>query len=95
MGRKPLLWIASIVVALIAGWQLTFAQVDKGRSAQQWEYKALVGDDESSPGEEFLKDVAKLGEDGWELVAVEPSSGYGVGTRPHRNRRVFHFKRPK
>jgi hypothetical protein len=83
MDRKPLLWIAAVVVAIIAGWQLASAQGEKEKAAQKWEYKVVV----IAGNQDREKSLADAGEAGWELVSATVSGNNYV---PH-----FYFKRPK
>lgn len=91
MDRKPLLWIVAVVVALTAGWQLVQAQGEKEKVIQKWEYKSIYGAELTADS----KDVAQLGKEGWEMIAVEPAlPSVQSGGTVRRTERIFYFKRP-
>ena len=94
MNGKPLLWIVAVIVALVAGWQLASAQGEKAKG-QKWEYKVISGGKAQIPAADLLKELADLGDVGWELVAVEPATKYSHGNNLLTTERVFHLKRAK
>jgi len=83
------------VIALAAGWQLASAQGEKEQAVQKWEYRAIAGGQDSIPSRETIRELAQLGDDGWELVAVEPAAIYVQGGSTNHGYRVYHLKRPK
>lgn len=91
MNRKPLFWILVLALALVAGWQLASAQGEKAdvkeKPVQKWEYKM-----ETDPTK-----LDALGNDGWELVSVEPPAPFVRGNMQmfETTKRAWHFKRPK
>ena len=65
----------------------------------KWEYKVLTKDEIAGLSDkDFAAGLNKLGEEGWELVAVEPAQagarGAGAGGRGAREAE-YYFKRPK
>jgi hypothetical protein len=65
----------------------------------KWEYKVLTKDEIAGlSNKDFAAGLNKLGEEGWELVAVEPAQagarGAGAGGRGAREA-DYYFKRPK
>jgi hypothetical protein len=67
---------------------------------QRWEYLALTRKRNkgiiniSSWKEDVVPQLPKLGEDGWELVAVSPHAGI-IGASGTTTEELWVFKRPK
>ena len=90
--------IHSWAAVLAAGGMVVgLAAAEPGRpaaaDAPKWEYKTLTREDVSDIGKaDFDAGLNKLGDDGWELIAVEPRGrpeGWGTAGRT-----VLYFKRP-
>ena len=74
----------------------TSAQGDKEKAVQKWEYTWANGSSATGPTDEVMKEVNRLGNDGWELVTVEPATAFPTrGGGMERGTRIFHFRRPK
>jgi hypothetical protein len=81
-----------IVIALALGGLgavtcLAEAPAGKAASRPQWEYKTVTGDGLVELGKNEQGGLNKLGDDGWELVAVTPGQGF--------TKVAYYFKRPK
>jgi hypothetical protein len=93
--RSTIFWACVILTlaAVLAG-QPALATSD-GNGTWKWEYRVLnKGEIAVLAGNSVAAGLNKLGEEGWELVAVEPGytapPGAGGGTAAQ-----FYFKRPK
>ena len=97
---KGIAWslVAGIVVCAFLA--TSAAQENRAERRVKWEYKVLT-----QSGLEQAKGLTPLGEEGWELVAVEPELreavrlqdfkfGGAVTTKRLREQ-TFYFKRPK
>jgi hypothetical protein len=84
---RKLLVIALALGGLGALTCLAEAPAGKAASRPQWEYKTVAADGLVELGKNEQGGLDKLGDDGWELVAVTPAQSF--------SKAVYYFKRPK
>jgi hypothetical protein len=93
----PLFGLAA-VVGLLAWMSLSRSPGEEPKALQpiKWEYKEVAEDKLADEG-----GLAKLGDQGWELVQVDAKLPYLTRTNPAGEtsvgytKRVYYFKRPK
>jgi Bacterial type II/III secretion system short domain len=91
---RNLIVIALALFALGAVTCLAEAPAGKAAGRPQWEYQTLTRDKLAELGKsDVTAGLNKVGDDGWELVAVTPAQEARPGT-PSRPAE-FYFKRPK
>ncbi len=93
----PLFGVAALVGLLAVGSVRRIpGEEPKAPQRVKWEYKEVVEDKLAGEG-----GLVKLGEEGWELVHVDPKLPYLTKTNPpgvttvDYTKRVYYFKRPK
>jgi hypothetical protein len=94
-SRIAALLVLATAISFGASWQLASAQAEKAKPAQKWEYVAINGGAYSPNNGDAHKELEKLGEQGWELVAVEPAAPYVQGGQLRASERIYHLKRAK
>ena len=93
----PLFGVPAIVGLLALAWlSRSPGEEPKAPQGVKWEYKEVAEDRLADEG-----GLAKLGDQGWELVHVDPKLPYLTRTNPAGEtsvgytKRVYYFKRPK
>lgn len=87
MQKHLLSWCAGIVVLTFIALQYCAAQAVKDKALAKWEYYVMQGND--------LKELNKLGDAGWEVIAIEPATPYVQGSTARLADRVVYLKRQK
>ena len=85
-SRPVIVVLIGLILTLGIVWKIADAHVEMGRSVQKWEYKQAY----IVTGDEGEMQLNKLGEDGWELVAIYVYEQQN-GAKVHRSI----LKRPK
>jgi hypothetical protein len=83
--------VSCLVLALVAGLVAQETRAKTDNAARRWQHLALEQDAKrplSDP--EFAKRIDQLGNDGWELVAVDSVLDSSMTTK-----RIYFFKRPR
>jgi hypothetical protein len=84
--RIGILLLVGFAFVIGSVWQFAGAQAEKGKVAvQKWEHKHVT----------TFKDVETLGDEGWELVALEPEMPYVTRDFKSSTHRSIFLKRPK
>jgi hypothetical protein len=84
--RIGILLLVAFAFILGSFWQFAGAQGEKAKgTVQKWEHKHVT----------TFKDVETLGDEGWELVALEPEMPYVMRDFKSSTHRSFFLKRPK